>query len=103
MKAKPTEQEVAALMAPEPNLDRDIGLIIATLRLLAGSMFAACGADALSEDTILVELIERENNKTEKERARFQAAGTAIPARHYTLGSKELKTSSGSAFAHLYH
>ena len=52
---------------PESNLDRDIRRIIETTRLSAGSMFAACGAKAMSEDTVLVGLIEREN-KTEEEK-----------------------------------
>jgi len=101
-KAKPAEQEVATFTVPESNLDRDIRRIVETTRLSAGSMFAACGAKALSEDTVLVGLIEREN-KTEKEkrakakaahaeRTKLQAAGKAILARQCTLGGKELKT-----------
>ena len=101
-KAKPTEQEVTTFTVPESNLDRDIRRIIETTRLSAGSMFAACGSMALSEDTVLVGLIEREN-KTEKEkrvkakaahaeRTKLQAAGKAILARQCTLGGKELKT-----------
>ena len=65
-------------------------------------MFAACGAKALSEDTVLVGLTGREN-KTEKEkcakaraahaeRTKLQAAGKAILVRQCTLGGKELKT-----------
>ena len=99
-KAKPTEQEVTTFTVPESNLDRDIRRIIETTRLSAGSMFAACGAMALS---VLVGLIEREN-KTEKEkrvkakaahaeRIKLQAAGKAILARQCTLGGKELKIS----------
>ena len=99
---KPTEQEVATFTVSESNLDRDIRRIVETTRLSAGGMFAACGAKALSEGTVLVGLIEREN-KTEKEkrakakaahaeRAKLQAAGKAILARQCTLGGKELKT-----------
>ena len=65
-------------------------------------MVAACEAKALSENTFLVGLTEREN-KTEKEkrvkakaahaeRTKQQAAGKAILARQCTLGGKELKT-----------
>ena len=89
-------------MVPKSNLDHEISRIIETSRLSAGSMFAACGAKALSEDSVLVGLIEREN-KTEKEkrvkdkathaeRTKLQAAGKAILASQCTLGGKELKT-----------
>jgi hypothetical protein len=101
-KAKATEQEVTTFTVPESDLDRDIRRIIDIRRLSAGSMFAACGAKALSEDSVLVGLIERENTtenvqrKKAKaahvERTKLQAAGKAILARQCALGGKELKT-----------
>ena len=58
---------MATSMVSKSNLDHEISRIIETSRLSAGSMFAACGAKALSEDSVLVGLIEREN-KIEKEK-----------------------------------
>ena len=84
-KAKPTEQEVTTFTVPESNLDRDIRRIIETMRLSTGSMFAACGAMALSEDTVLVGLIEREN-KTEKEKAVH--FGDSVTADHIIVGEE---------------
>ena len=59
---------------PKSNLDHEISRIIETSRLSAGSMFAACGAKSLSENNVLMGLIERENDTEKKKRAKVKVA-----------------------------